>query len=118
MKARKLALAEGMDDTRATLRRWNDAPGPVVARWAGWSLLVACGLLYVVWAVSHRVTPDPSGFVLPGVQRPADLGAAAHVMARNLLVLTLHALACVAGYMAGSALPRQADQHTGLVRRI
>jgi hypothetical protein len=64
------------------------------------------------------VTPDPSGFVLPGVQRPADLGAAAHVMARNLLVLTLHALACVAGYMAGSALPRQADQHTGLVRRI
>jgi hypothetical protein len=118
MNARKLALAEGMDDTRATLRRWNDAPGPVVARWAGWSLLVACGLLYVVWAVSHRVTPDPSGFVLPGVQRPADLGAAAHVMARNLLVLTLHALACVAGYMAGSALPRQADQHTGLVRRI
>jgi hypothetical protein len=118
MSARRLALAEGIADTRATLRDWNAAPGSIVARWAAWSLLIACGLLYAVWAVSHRSTPDPSGFLLPGVNRPADIGAAAHVVARNLLVLTLHALACVAGYMAGTALPRQADQHTGLMRRI
>jgi hypothetical protein len=118
MNARKLALAEGIETTRATLRAWNAAPGPVVARWAGWSLLIACGLLYLVWAVSHRATPDPSGFLLPGVNRRADIGDMAHVVARNLLVLTLHALACVAGYMAGSALPRQAEHHTGLMRRI
>jgi hypothetical protein len=118
MNARKLALAEGIEDTRSTLTRWNAAPLPVVSRWAVWSLMVACGLLYLVWAVSHRATPDPSGILLPGLNRPADAGAAAHVVARNLLVLALHALACVAGYMAGTALPRQAEQHTGVMRRV
>jgi hypothetical protein len=118
MNARRLALAEGIDDTRAALRRWNGAPGPVVARWAALSLLVACGLLYLVWAVSHRATPDPSGLALPGLNRAADPAAVAHVIARNLLVLTLHSLACVAGYTAGTALPRQAENHTGVMRRI
>jgi hypothetical protein len=118
MNARKLALAEGMEDTRAALARWNADPLPVAARWALWSLGVSCGLLYLVWAVSHRATPDPSGILLPGLNRPADAGAALHVIARNLLVLTLHALACVAGYTAGTALPRQAEQHTGVMRRV
>ena len=118
MNARKLALAEGIEDTRAALVRWNAAPGSVVARWALCSLGVAFALLYIVWAVSHRAVPDPSGIALPGLNRPADAGAAAHVVVRNLLVLLLHALACVAGYTAGTALPRQAEQHTGLMRRI
>jgi hypothetical protein len=33
-------------------------------------------------------------------------------------VLTLHALACVAGFIAGSSLPQQAEQHTGLWRTV
>ncbi|MEA2323979.1 MAG: hypothetical protein QOD81_3829 [Solirubrobacteraceae bacterium] len=118
MNARRLALAQGIDDTRATLRRWNAAPGPVLARWLLWSFAVSCALLYLVWAVSHRATPDPSRLLLPGVTEPAGWGAVGHVIARNSLVLALHALACVAGYMAGSALPRQAEQHTGLMRRV
>jgi hypothetical protein len=118
MSARKLALAQGIDDTRATLRRWNAAPLPVVGRWLLWSLAVACGLLYLVWAVSHRVTPDASRILLPGVNLPGGWDAVGQVVVRNSLVLALHALACVAGFMAGSALPRQAAQHTGLMRRV
>jgi hypothetical protein len=118
MSARRLALAQGIDDTRATLRHWNAAPGPVLVRWLLWSFAVACGLLYLVWAVSHRVSPDASRLLLPGLNLPGGWAAVGHVIARNSLVLALHALACIAGYLAGSALPRQAAQHTGVVRRI
>lgn len=118
MSARKLALAEGLAATTTTLREWNAAPGRVVGRWALMSLLVACGLLYLVWAVSHRAVPDASRLVLPGLNEPAGLDSVLRVIARNLLVLTLHGLACVAGYMAGSALPRQAEHHHGIIRRV
>jgi hypothetical protein len=119
MNHRELALVQGLDDTRATLRRWNAAPGPVVVRWAACSVAVACGLLYLVWAVSHRATPDPTQhLLLPGLNQPAGLGDAAKVLARNCLVLLLHAMACVAGYIAGSALPVQVERHRGLTRWV
>lgn len=114
MHHRDLALVQGIDHTRATLRRWNAAPGGVVGRWALCSLLIGGGLLYIVWAISHRVTPDATHLLLPGVNRPATLGAAAHVLMRNSLVLALHAAACVAGYIAGSALPAEAERRRGL----
>ena len=37
---------------------------------------------------------------------------------RNGLVLALHALACVAGFMAGSSLPTVAQDYTGFMRTI
>jgi hypothetical protein len=40
------------------------------------------------------------------------------VLYRNGLVLALHALACVAGFMAGSSLPTAATGYSGLWRRI
>jgi hypothetical protein len=114
MDHRDLALVQGIDHTRTTLRRWNAAPARVVAPWAAGSFLVGCALLYVVWAISHRVTPDPTPILLPGVATPATVGAAAHVVYRNSLVLALHAAACVAGYIAGTALPAEAQRRTGL----
>jgi stage II sporulation SpoM-like protein len=118
MDHRDLALVQGLDHTRATLRRWNAAPGRVVGVWALGSLLIACALLYLVWAVSHRVTPDTRPLLLPGVNQPATVLAAVHVLGRNSLVLALHAFACVAGYIAGSQLPGELDRHRGLSRRI
>jgi len=118
MTFRDLAVARGLDDTRATLGRWTAAPGPIVGRWVLCSFAVACALLYVVWAVSHRVTPDTRPLLLPGLNAPAGLSDAAQVLARNALVLTLHALACVAGFIAGSALPAEVEQHTGPWRRV
>jgi Stage II sporulation protein M len=113
MHHRDLALVRGLDHTRTTLRRWNAAPARVVGLWALGSFLVACALLYLVWAISHRVTPDATHFVLPGINAPATPAAVAHIVARNALVLALHAMACVAGYIAGSALPEETARHTG-----
>ena len=118
MDHRDLALVQGLDHTRATLRRWNAAPGRVVALWALGSFVVASALLYLVWAVSHRAGPDTRPLLLPGLNEPASLLAAAQVLGRNSLVLALHAFACVAGYIAGSQLPSEIDRHRGLSRRV
>jgi hypothetical protein len=118
MDHRDLALVQGLDHTRATLRRWNAAPGRVVGVWALGSLVIACALLYLVWAVSHRATPDTRPLLLAGLNEPATIGAAAQVLGRNSLVLALHAFACVAGYIAGSQLPGELDRHRGLSRRV
>jgi Stage II sporulation protein M len=118
MNRRDLALVQGIDHTRATLRRWNAAPGPVVARWTLGSFAVACALLYLVWAVSHRVVPDTRKLLLPGLNQPAGVLDAAHVLARNSLVLALHALACVAGFIAGSSLPEEVERRRGISRWV
>jgi hypothetical protein len=118
MNHRDLALVQGLDHTRATLRRWNGAPAHIVGRWALGSFLVGCALLYLVWAVSHRATPDATRLLLPGLNRPAGPVALAQIVGRNSLVLLLHAMACVAGYIAGSALPAQVDRHRGLARWV
>jgi Stage II sporulation protein M len=118
MDHRELALVQGLDQTRATLRRWNAAPGRVVGLWALCSLLIAAALLYLVWAVSHRATPDTRPLLLPGLNEATSVAAAAQVLGRNSLVLALHAFACVAGYIAGSQLPGELDRHRGLSRRI
>jgi len=49
MSHRDLALVQGLDHTRATLRRWNGAPWRVVGVWALGSLAVSAALLYLVW---------------------------------------------------------------------
>jgi hypothetical protein len=118
MTHRDLALVQGIDHTRATLRRWNAAPARVVGRWALGSFLVGCALLYIVWAISHRVAPDATPVSLPGVTRPATAAAAAHVVWRNSPVLALHALACVAGYIAGTAMPAEAERRRGVSARV
>ncbi len=47
-----------------------------------------------------------------------DVGDVLHVLRSNLLVLALHAMACVAGFIAGSSLPLQAEHHTALSRWV
>ena len=118
MNVSELALVQGMDDTRAALRRWQDAPAGIVLPWALGSLAIAIALLAAVWIVAHLVTPDPSGYLVAGVNEPADLGALGHVLFRNSLVLALHAMACVAGFIAGSSLPLQAANHRGWRRTV
>jgi hypothetical protein len=68
--------------------------------------------------VSHRVVPDTRPLLLPGLNQPAGLRDAAHVLARNSLVLALHAMACVAGFIAGSRSPDEVDRHRGISRFV
>jgi hypothetical protein len=109
----ELALAQGMDDTRATLRRWNGAPLEALRPWVLGAAGISIALLAAVWIVGHLVTPDPSGYLIAGVNAPATLGAVGHVLFRNSLVLALHSMACVAGFIAGSSLPAEAERRSG-----
>jgi hypothetical protein len=54
----------------------------------------------------------------PGLTRAAQLHDFGFVLARNGTVLTLHALACVAGFIAGASMPEVAKNYTGVWRRI
>jgi hypothetical protein len=47
-----------------------------------------------------------------------DLRDSARILSHNLLVLALHAMACVAGFIAGSSLPLQAAGRRGLSRAV
>jgi hypothetical protein len=114
----ELAFVQGMDDTRGALRRWNAAPLGVLRPWALGAVAISVALLAAVWVVAHGVTPDPTGYLIPGLNEPASLGSVGHVLFRNSLVLALHAMACVAGFIAGSSLPMQAERHHGRWRTV
>ncbi len=118
MKVSQLAFVQGMDDTRATLRRWNDSPVAAVRPWALGAAAIAAALLVTVLLVGHATEPDATGYLLPGLNTPATYGSVGHVLFRNSLVLALHAMACVAGFIAGSSLPLQAEQHSGWWRTV
>jgi hypothetical protein len=114
----ELAFVQGMDDTRAALRRWNAAPLAVLLPWALGAAAISVALLAAVWVVAHAVTPDPTGYLIPGLNEPSSLRSVGHVLFRNSLVLALHAMACVAGFIAGSSLPMQAERHRGWWRTV
>jgi len=101
MKVDELAVVHGWGDTRAALRRWNRAPGRVLGEWALGSLAVTALLLFATWYVAALTVPDPTRYAYPGLTRPATLADFGFVLYRNGLVLALHAMACVAGFVAG-----------------
>ncbi len=117
MQTSDLVLVRGLASTRATLDAWNERPGPVVGRWLAASLAIALVLLGSVWLVAMVSTPDPSVSFLGNGQSPG-IGQVLHVIGRNALVLALHAMACVAGFIAGSSLPLEAQQRTGAWRWV
>jgi len=116
--ASSYALYHGIRRTRSTLRTWQRRPLPVLGAWVAGSALAAVGLLAAVLAVAEL-----SGGVVQVLQLSppfavGDLGDIANVLSHNLLVLALHAMACVAGFIAGSSLPLQAQSKSGLSRWV
>jgi hypothetical protein len=118
MDASSYAFVHGIRNTRATLHDWNRRPGPVIAAWVAGSLFAAVVLLLAVWAIAAmNVGPGLVQLKRP----PFRVGNGADVvriLVKNSLVLALHAMACVAGFIAGSSLPLQAHQHTGVSRLV
>ena len=82
--------------------------------WVLGALAVAATLLTAVLLVASVSTPEPYRVAFPGVTHPATPGDFLFVLYRNGLVLSLHALSCVAGFMAASAPPAG---HHGRIRR-
>jgi len=113
-----LVLVQGMADTRRALARWNREPVHVLAPWVGLSVAIAVILLAAVYLVAKLSTPDATPLLIPGFHSPATLGDYLAVLYRNSLVLALHAMACVAGFIAGSSLPLSASKRHGLSRIV
>jgi Stage II sporulation protein M len=118
MAAEQLVLVQGMRDTRATLLRWNAAPWAVLRPWLIGAAAVTAGLLGAVLVIGTIATPDSTPILLPGLNERATVGAVGHVLYRNSLVLALHAMACVAGFIAGSSVPLEAQRYTGFAKKL
>jgi hypothetical protein len=118
VRVNDLVLVQGIKDTRRTLAVWQRDPWSVIGGWLGWSFLIALGLLVSVYVIAVNSTPDATRLALPGVTRAAEGADVLHVLYRNSLVLALHAMACVAGFIAGSSLPLSAQNRTGISRWV
>jgi hypothetical protein len=118
MSVNDLVLVQGMRDTKLALGRWNEDPLAVLRPWFVLSTLISVGLLMAVYVVAGLTPPDATHYVIPGVTRQATYTDYVHVLFRNSLVLALHALACVAGFMAGSSLPLSASHRSGLSKWV
>lgn len=113
-----MVLVQGMAHTRTALREWNADPGRVLWPWVAVSFAVACGLLLAVYLVAKAATPQPAILNFAGLTHPPDLEDYLHILYRNGLVLALHAMACVAGFIAGSSLPLSAANRSGVDRWV
>jgi hypothetical protein len=118
MNTEQLALVQGWDHTKSALREWHAHPLRVLVPWTLWSLAVAIALLLATYAVARASAPDPTLLHFAGVTHEATLDDYVYVLFRNSLVLALHALACVAGFIAGSSLPTIAAGYRGWYRKL
>lgn len=99
-----LVVVEGLRRTRSTLESWHAARWRILMPWFAGAAAIAALLLVTVTLVGHLVTPDSTVHRLFS----ASMG---EVLVRNGLVLALHAMACVAGFIAGSSLPLEAERY-------
>ena len=111
-------LVRGLADTRATLALWNERPWPVIGRWIAAAFAIATLLLAAVWLVAELSVADPGPATFLGRNDPPAMAQVLHVVGRNALVLALHAMACVAGFIAGSSLPLEARRRSGAWRWV
>lgn len=114
MDASAYAFYHGVRFTRDALQRWSERPLAIVSRWLAGSGLAAAALLLAVLLIASL----SGGYIqVVALQPPfavGDWSSVGKLIASNLLVLALHALACVAGFIAGSALPLQASSRSGI----
>jgi hypothetical protein len=118
METGDLVLARGLRDTRATLARWGRQPLPVLGSWVAGSVAISLMLLAAVLVIASVVKPDLGFSNAPKPPHGLDAGGILEVMGRNSLVLALHAVACIAGFIAGSSLPLSAARRSGISRVV
>lgn len=135
VSAERLAFQSGIKETRQILKEWAGQPcslrnssrcspkisqvaqlGLVARPWLSLSLIIAiimfCGALAVAeWLPQTAEVVSPL-FVTAG----NSLSDALWLLGRNLMVLLLHLLVCVAAYLARRSIPFQAQNKTGLNR--
>jgi hypothetical protein len=118
MDANQYVLVHGMRRTRLTLARWGENPLPVLGTWLVGAVLISLLLLAAVLVVASIVKPDLGFDVIPASPHGAETDRVLEVIGRNSLVLALHAVACIAGFIAGATLPLSAERRSGLSKVI
>jgi hypothetical protein len=118
MRFDDLALVQGGAATRATLKRWDADPWPVLRGWLAGSAAIAAALLVCVLVLAGGMTPDTRIAAVTGVNVSARAEHVVFLIGRNSLVLALHALSCLAGFIARSELPAEAARYRGVVRTL
>ena len=113
-----MVLVQGMKDTRLALARWQREPLRALAPWMVLSFAIAVGLLTAVYVVAKHSPADPTLLRIPGYYDAPTLGEYGYILVRNGLVLALHSLACVAGFIAGSSMPLSASHRSGMSRWV
>lgn len=113
-----LVLVQGLRDTRETLEGWARDRWRVLRAWALGALGVAVALLTATWVVAQLSSADSSIIGYAGVTRDPTIEDVGFLLYRNSLVLALHAMACVAGFIAGSSLPLTAASKSGVWRWV
>jgi hypothetical protein len=114
MDASEYAFVYGIRRTRGALQAWNERPWPVLRGWLLGSVLAAALLLLAVWAVAAIAPVDGAIYSRRPPLVTGTAGDVVRILGHNALVLALHAMACVAGFIAGSSLPMQAPHRTGV----
>ena len=87
----RYAFVYGVRRTRDTLGSWQDDPWPSLGRWFAGSLAAALTLLAATWLIAG--VSGAGGFIVQTNAPPfrvGNLGQAGMIVAKNLLVLTLH----------------------------
>jgi hypothetical protein len=90
----------------------------VLGKWVAGSAVAAFGLLGAVWVVASLDQGYQQVLTLQPPFAVGGFGDVLNVLRANMLVLALHAMACVAGFIAGSSLPLQARHHHGVSRWV
>ena len=117
MDSSAYAFTYGVRRTRGTPRAWQQGRWRILRRWAAAPRSRRLGCWQRCWSLRalqrrlRTIPPEPPFAV-------GNLADVAGILGHNLLALALHAMACVAGFIAGSSLPLQADSHHGFSRWV
>jgi hypothetical protein len=100
MDANQYVFVHGMRRTRSILERWERNPWPVLRTWFVGAAVIALGLLAAVTLIASLIRPDVGFHYSPSTPHGLEVERVLYVLGRNSLVLALHAVACVAGFIA------------------
>jgi hypothetical protein len=112
-----VVLDAGASDTRAALGRFAGAPLRTFVPWAAGAAALAVlmlGAALVIGSLSRPGDPFLPVFLDPS----AGVDDFVRVLGRNLLVLLLESLVCLAVYLSSRSLPLHAKHSRGLSRSL
>ena len=118
MEANEYAFFHGIRHTKLALGHWRAEPWPVLRSWFLGAALIGLLLLGAVLLIASSVKPDLGFAYVPVLPEGIEGEHIARLIGQNSLVLALHAVACIAGFIAGSALPLSAERRSGISRWV